>query len=271
MPDHLSANVERFMGFANTYDKYRPYPPTILIDIFAQLAQIKRPRLVVDLGSGTGLSTRIWADRADSVIGIEPSADMRRIAEEYLSGIAHPKNIRYQEGYSHDTKLADACADIVTCSQSLHWMDPEPTFAEVARILRPGGVFAALDCDWPPTMDWQAEDVYNRFDDQSEKIGEARGFYRDIKQWDKAEHLKRMQASGKFRFVKEIVVHHSEMGNAELLVGLMQSQGGVATLLKYSMTEEEIGVPEFRATVRRLLGDEPSPWYFSYRVRYAIK
>ena len=44
---------------------------------------------------------------------------------------------------------AHASADIVTCSQSFHWMEPEPTLAEIARILRPGGVFAAYDYDWP--------------------------------------------------------------------------------------------------------------------------
>jgi SAM-dependent methyltransferase len=269
MSAHVVANVERFMGFANTYDKYRPQPPTVLIDIFLQLAQIKRPHLVVDLGSGTGLSTRMWADRADAVIGIEPSADMRRIAEENAARMAHA-NVRYQRGYSHDTGLADKSVDIVTCSQSLHWMEPEPTFAEIARILRGGGIFAAMDCDWPPTMNWQAEDAYNRFDDECEKLGEARGFYRDVKQWDKSGHLKRMQASAQFRFTKEIVVHHTEMGNAERLVGLAMSQGGVATLLKFGLTEEEIGVPQFRATAHQLLGDEPLPWYFSYRVRYAI-
>ena len=270
MPAHVTANVERFMGFANTYDKYRPQPPMVLIDILLQLAQIKHPRLVVDLGSGTGLSTCIWTNRADSVIGIEPSADMRHIAEENARQMPN-SNVRYQNGYSHDTGLADTCADIVTCSQSLHWMEPEPTFAEVARILRPGGLFAAIDCDWPPTMNWQAEEAYAQFDEQGKKLGEARGFYRDVKQWDKEGHLKRMQASGQFRFTKEIVVHHSEMGNAERLVGLALSQGGVATVLKRGLTEEEIGVPEFRATVQRVLGDTPSPWYFSYRVRYAIK
>ncbi len=223
---------------------------------------------MVDVGCGTGLSTRIWADRADAVIGIEPSADMRRIAEE---NAANANRIRYQDGYSHDTGLAEACADIVTCSQSLHWMEPASTFAEIARILRPGGVFAAIDCDWPPTMNWQAEQAYTQFDDQREKIGEARGYFSDIKQWDKQGHLARMQASGKFRYVKEILVQQREMGNAERLVGLAMSQGGVASLLKNGMTEEEIGVPEFRALAQQMLGDEPSPWYFSYRVRVGVK
>ena len=266
---HLTANVERFMGFADTYDKYRPQPPVVLIDILSQLAQVERPRLVVDLGSGTGLSTCIWADRADVVIGIEPSADMRRIAEE--NATANTQRICYKEGYSHDTGLAEGTADIVTCSQSLHWMEPEPTFAEIARLLRPGGVFAAIDCDWPPTMNWQAEDAYNRFDEQCEKIGQARGFFSDIMQWDKAGHLARMQSSAKFRYVKEIIVHHRETGNADRLVGLMLSQGGVASLLKHGMTQEEIGVPGFRALVQQTLGDELLPWYFSYRVRLGVK
>lgn len=271
MTSHLIANVERFQGFADTYDKYRPQPPLVLIDILTQLAQTAHPRLVVDLGCGTGLSTRIWAGRADAVIGVEPSDDMRRLAEIQTAAMPEAKHLRYKAGFSHDTGLADACADIVTCSQALHWMEPEPTFAEVARILRLGGVFAAIDCDWPPTMNWQAEEAYNRFDEQAHKIGEARGFYRDNKRWEKSGHLARMQSSSRFRYVKEIVVHHAETGNAERLVGLALSQGSVAALLKRGMSEEEVGVYAFRAIAQQLLGDQSMAWYFSYRVRLGIK
>ncbi|MGH7866895.1 MAG: class I SAM-dependent methyltransferase, partial [Candidatus Dormibacteraceae bacterium] len=45
------------------------------------------------------------------------------------------------------TGLPEACADVVTCVQAFHWMDPEIVLPEVARILRPGGVFAAVDYD----------------------------------------------------------------------------------------------------------------------------
>ncbi len=78
---HHSANLERFSGFAALYDDVRPQPPATIIDVLLQLAQIERPRLVVDLGCGAGLSTRIWAERADQVVGVEPSADMRRQAD----------------------------------------------------------------------------------------------------------------------------------------------------------------------------------------------
>ena len=267
----LSANLDRFSGIADLYDAYRPQAPVVLLELLTQLAQVERPRLVVDLGSGTGLSTRLWAPRAEQVIGVEPNADMRAQAEARTAADSNARNVRYVGAISSQTGLPDASADIVTCSQSLHWMDPEPTFAEVSRILRPGGVFAAYDADWPPTMDWRAEQAYTEFIERCEVIGEQRGWYRGVIHWKKEEHLARMQASGRFRYVKEIVVHHTELGDAQRLVGLALSQGSMATLLRQGMSESEIGVDKFRAAVQRELGDQPSTWYFSYRVRLGIK
>ena len=73
----LSATVRRFSGFADVYDRFRPRPPAALVDALCLLAGVERPSLVVDLGSGTGTSTRYWADRAARVVGVEPSPDMR--------------------------------------------------------------------------------------------------------------------------------------------------------------------------------------------------
>jgi SAM-dependent methyltransferase len=270
-PTHVSANVERFMGFADVYDTYRPRPPLAVLDILTQLAQASRPALVVDLGSGTGLSTAIWADRATNVIGVEPSADMRAQAEQRVAGVADPANVRYQEGYANATGLPDACADIVTCSQSLHWMEPASTFAEIARILRPGGVFAAYDCDWPPTINWEIEQAHQAFVAQLRALEKTRGFSRDVRSWDKREHLERMRQSGQFRVTKEIVLHNVEQGGVERLVGLELSQGGVATLRKNGVSEDEIGIIALRETAQRVLGDAIVPWYFSYRVRMGVK
>ena len=157
MKSHVKANVDRFSGFADCYDQYRPEPPVIIPEILTQLLGNSMPSLVVDLGCGTGLSTRIWAGKAREIIGIEPNADMRRVAEEQLPSSS---GIRYLYGLSTQTGLPDTAVDIVCCSQAFHWMEPEPTLAEMARILRPDGIFAAIDCDWPPTMHWQGEQAY---------------------------------------------------------------------------------------------------------------
>jgi ubiquinone/menaquinone biosynthesis C-methylase UbiE len=244
-------------------------PPPALLDILTQLAQAPRPALVVDLGSGTGLSTAIWAARAADVVGVEPSADMRRQAEARTAEDA--ANVRYQDGYANATGLPDGCADIVTCSQSLHWMEPVSTFAEIARILRPGGVFAAYDCDLPPTLSFEIEQAHQAFAAQMHIAERAHGFSRDVRAWEKHRHLERMRASGQFRVTKEILLHNVEQGGAERLVGLELSQGGVATLLKNGVSEQEIGITALRETARRLLGDAVVPWYFSYRVRLGVK
>jgi len=265
---YVEANIERFTGFAEVYDAYRPAVPIVIVDILTQLARTPRPRCVVDLGSGTGLSTRIWANRADQVIGIEPSDPMRRVAEARSTDLA---TVRYQAGLSTATGLPDACADVVTASQSLHWMEPVGTFAEVARLLRPGGVFAAIDNDWPPTFDWEAEALDQAFMVSVSKLTAERHFDPDVKRWPKDKHLERMQASGHFRYTQEGTAHHVEQGSAERMVGVALSQASVQTLLKHGMTEAQIGLPEFRAEARRILGDGSQPWYFSYRLRIGVK
>ena len=97
--------------------------------------------MVVDLGSGTGLSTRPWAPVAEEVVGVEPNAAMLRQAE----AITPEANVRYVNASAYATGLTDGCADLVTASQSLQWMRPERVFPEIARILRPGGVFYLRD------------------------------------------------------------------------------------------------------------------------------
>ena len=138
--------MDRFSGFANLYDANRPSPPRGLGPLLASYANVPRPT-VVDLGSGTGLSSRWAASWAGSVIGIEPNDDMRAIAES-----RHTSGVTYLPGVSHRTGLGDGVADVVLAVQAMHWMEPEPTLAEVARILRPGGVFAIADADWPPVV-----------------------------------------------------------------------------------------------------------------------
>ena len=62
-------------GKASSYDRVRPSPPPALLDLLTQVIHLPRPTLVVDVGSGTGLSTAVWGERAERVIGIEPNAD----------------------------------------------------------------------------------------------------------------------------------------------------------------------------------------------------
>ena len=80
----MADSVERFSGFADLYDEVRPVPPVAFTEVLSQLARMSRPAVVVDIGSGTGVSALIWTGRADRVVAVEPNGDMRSVAAARL-------------------------------------------------------------------------------------------------------------------------------------------------------------------------------------------
>lgn len=254
-------------GFAAGYDTYRPAPPAALLELLTLVAQSDRPGSVVDLGSGTGLSARAWADRAERVVGVEPNQAMREEAERRTDAA----NVAFLDAYSDATGLPGGSADIVTCAQSLHWMEPVATFSEVVRILRPGGVFAAYDYDVVPVVHWEAELAFQRFLAVRRALREEFGIVAGASIWPKEQHRERMEASGLFRYTREVMMHSSAAGDATALVGLALSIGPIPGNAEAVARVLEPAFSELRATADRVLGSEACPWYFGYRVRMGVK
>lgn len=255
-------------GKASNYDQARPTPPTALLDLLAQLIHQPHPNLVVDLGSGTGLSTAVWGGRAEQVIGVEPNADMRNEAIHNLAGHPNAAHIGYREGFADRTGLPDDCADIVTAAQSFHWMEPTATLAEVARILRPGGLFAAYDYDAPPAIRWELDQLAQEMTMRLVGLIRERGLTPAVTIWPKDKHLEQMRKSGHFRFAREVTIHSIEQGDAARYLAMMRSN---AFSQQFQFTDEELGLDRLSEAAYRYLRPEPVPWYFSYRVRIAIK
>lgn len=250
-------------GFAETYEHFRPRTPRALVDVLCRYARTERPSLVVDLGCGTGLSTRAWSSVARGVIAIEPNAAM-------LAAAAPVSGIEYRQAYAQETGLDDDVADIVTCSQSLHWMEPEPTFAEAARILRSGGVFAAYDYDWPPVVDPEVDDAFSTYQRRWGEVRRRRGIERGADVWSKEGHLERMRASGRSRYCREVVLHSLEDGDADRIVGFVRSLGVPVADVRDEELERELLIDELEAVARRVLGDRTVPFLFGYRVRVGV-
>ncbi len=267
----MTETSEIWTGEAIRYDRTRPTPPPTLLDLLTQLIDMPRPALVVDLGSGTGLSTAIWGERAQRVIGIEPNADMRGQAIYRIKHHPYGALIEYREGIAHQTGLPDECADIVTCAQSLHWMEPTSTLAEIARILRPGGLFAAYDYDWPPTLNWELEQVYQEVDERFDKLLKARGLAQNLQRWSKETHLDRMRASTHFRFTRELSLHHIEQGDSTRFIELILTNAYSHQFKLKTITEQEIDFDQLKHAALQYIGSTPLPWYFSYRVLIGVK
>ena len=127
----------RFTSRAGDYAKYRPsYPDRVIDRIIAELDNVSES-VAADIGAGTGISSRLLADRSIKVLAIEPNAAMRQVAK------LHPL-VEFKDGNAEDTKLPDASVDLVTCFQAFHWFNPEPSLKEFDRILKPGGKLAAV-------------------------------------------------------------------------------------------------------------------------------
>jgi ubiquinone/menaquinone biosynthesis C-methylase UbiE len=242
-------------GFAEGFDEHRPSPPPALLDALCRLARVERPALVVDLGCGTGLSTRPWAERAERVVGIEPQTVMLELAKARTAA----PNVEYRAGYAHATGVADGSADVVTCAQSFHWMEPEPALAEAARILRPGAVFAAYDYDVPPLVEPEVDAAFARYLAARREAGVRMGAAR----WPKHEHLARIKASGRFSSTRELVLHGEAEGGADHVVGFAQAIG--------ARIGDAVTTDELEETARRVLGDRVIPWLVPYRVRLGIR
>jgi uncharacterized Fe-S cluster-containing radical SAM superfamily enzyme len=80
-----------------------------------------------------------------------------------------------------------------------------------------------------------------------------------------------MRESGYFRFCREFCLHHVELGNADRFVGAVLSSGQIQSLLKAGLSEIDLGLDALREKARRLLGSELKPWYYTVRVRVAVK
>lgn len=114
---------------AEHYDRCRPTYPDALID---DLVGSKPEGLkVLDVGCGTGIASRLMAQRGAKVVGVEVAPRMAEIARIH--------GIDVEVGAFEDWDAAGRTFDRVTSAQAWHWLDLPVATAKAASALRPGG------------------------------------------------------------------------------------------------------------------------------------
>ncbi len=155
--------VDRFSDRANEYATSRPDYPAALGELIVRYGGLisgpdgaptrgvptvadrsspvadRGARTVADIGSGTGISSRLLLDAGCRVIGVEPNAAMRAVS---VAELANEPRFTAVAGTAEATTLPDASVDMVVAGQAFHWFDPVPARDEFQRILRPGGAVA---------------------------------------------------------------------------------------------------------------------------------
>ncbi|MGL4618313.1 class I SAM-dependent methyltransferase [Chroococcidiopsis sp.] len=131
--DPLSAFSKRGVDYA----KYRPtYPPNVIDTILRELGEPSQ-LAAADVGAGTGIASRLLAERGIHVWAIEPNTSMRSAAQN------HPL-VKFCDASAEHTHLPTASVDLITSFQAFHWFNPQPTLAEFHRILKPSGRLAIV-------------------------------------------------------------------------------------------------------------------------------
>lgn len=129
----MSGSKDLFSKQSSDYAKFRPTYPDGLFKYLASIAP--GHSLAWDCATGNGQAARKLAPYFDHVIATD-------LSEKQIGSAAKNPKIEYKVALAEKSGLADGTVDIVTVAQAFHWFKQDAFFAEVARVLKPGGILA---------------------------------------------------------------------------------------------------------------------------------
>ena len=134
-------STRRFTDRVEYYAACRPGYPDSVVEYLRRDAGVRPDAVVVDVGSGTGLSSDVFLRHGHTVHGVEPNPGMRQAAQRLLR---HYPRFYSVTGTAEHTSLPDVCADVVVSASAFHWFDPVEARAEFRRILKPSGMVVLM-------------------------------------------------------------------------------------------------------------------------------
>ena len=136
----MTDDVDRFRfsfgAVAEHYERARPPYAEESVDWAVEQLDLQAGDRVLDLAAGTGLLTQALLARGLGVVAVEPDAGMRAVLEETVPR-AEPL-----AGRAEEIPLPDDAVPAVFVGQAFHWFEPDAAFAEMRRVVQPGGGFA---------------------------------------------------------------------------------------------------------------------------------
>jgi len=143
-------SINCFTDRAEYFSRFRPGYPDSIIGLLEKEIGFDEFKDVADIGSGTGMFSKIFVRNSNITFGVEPNDTMRQKAEKLLGKYFNFISI---PGTAENTTLANESVDIITIAESFRWFDLEKAKTEFLRILRKDGycilVYYQLKNDTP--------------------------------------------------------------------------------------------------------------------------
>jgi len=143
--DENSAILSRSFGLiADEYDRLRSGPSPAALDWLVP----EEATEVLEIGAGTGILTRLLAERVDHLVAVEPDDRMRAVLAR-ADG-----RVKVLAGQAEEIPVGASSVDVVIAQSAWHWVDEARAIPEVARVLRPGGRLSLVWTGPDRSVDW---------------------------------------------------------------------------------------------------------------------
>ena len=171
--DRAAAAARYFADHAEEWDAIRSLhvPESAVEQCIVGILSDSPLGRMVDIGTGTGRMIELVGGQALSVIGIDRSPEMLRLARVKLAdaGLAQAE---LRQGDMYALPLNDGSCDLVILHQVLHFAQhPAAAIAESARLLAPGGRLLIVDFASHDLEDLRARDAHVRLGFGDDQIG----------------------------------------------------------------------------------------------------
>lgn len=130
-----------YNAVAVAYDRVRPRYPEEFISTAIELAQLPNNAQILEIGCGTGVATVAFARRGYSLVAVEPSLEMCRVARENCQEFPQ---VKIEHTLFENWELTPEKFDAVLAATSFHWVSVDVAYAKTAAALKENGVLILL-------------------------------------------------------------------------------------------------------------------------------
>jgi SAM-dependent methyltransferase len=235
-PDWIN-DSKSFDNVAELYDLYRPSYPYELVESILSITRIPSTGRILEIGSGTGKATRLFAEKGFEIHCIESGENLNRVAMRSLKGNGRVtfKRVRFEAW-----NVGNDLFDLVISAQAFHWINPDIGYRKAASALKANGhiaLFWNMYIGFDGNLENEIERVYQQ---HAPKLAQQREVTEEvIKQREAA-----LASSGCFTAVTVKHFTWSEQYDSRQYIGLLNTYSDHMSLPESSRNNLNKGITE---------------------------